>query len=144
MKKGLANLIFISLILAIIPKIAGAQGLNQSDTSAFAQIDFIKTDFNFGDLNQGNKAEHIFEFKNIGQLPLILNNVLTTCGCTVPEWPKDPILPDSIGVIKVIFDSTSKIGRQNKVITIRSNSKKGDFRLRISAMVLPQEKTKNK
>lgn len=144
MKKLLANLIFISLILAIIPNIAIAQGLNEIDTSAFAQIDFEKTDFNFGDLNQGEKAEHIFEFKNVGQLPLILDNVLTTCGCTVPEWPKHPILPDSIGVIKVVFDSTSKIGRQNKVITIRSNSKKGDFRLRISAMVLPQEKTKNK
>ena len=64
-------------------------------------------------------------------------NVLTTCGCTVPEWPKEPVAPQGEGVIKVVFDSTAKIGRQNKVITIRLNSKGGDHRLRISAMVLP-------
>ena len=110
------------------------------DSLVFAQIAFEKTYHNFRDMNQGEKAEHFFEFKNIGKAPLVLNNVLSTCGCTVPEWPREPILPDSISHIKVVFDSTSKIGRQNKVITIRSNSRDGDFRLRISAMVLPPSK----
>ena len=117
-----------------------AQDEIENDTTSFAQIAFEKTDFNFGDLNQGEKAEHIFHFKNTGNTNLVLQNVLSTCGCTVPEWPREPIPADSIGEIKVVFDSSSKIGRQNKVITIRSNSKNGDYRLRISAMVLPAAK----
>ena len=125
-----------------IASLLHAQQEDAADTTDFAQIAFEKTSFNFGDLNQGEKAEHVFEFTNVGNSPLILNNVLSTCGCTVPEWPRDPILTDSLGVIKVLFDSSSKIGRQNKVITIRSNSREGDFRLRISAMILPNEKKK--
>ena len=124
--------------LSLIPNLLHAQQTTNEDSAAFAQIFVEKSDFNFNELNQGEKAEHIFIFKNVGNIPLIINNVLSTCGCTVPEWPKEPILPQEEGMIKVVFDSSSKIGRQNKVITIRSNSKEGDYRLRISAMVLPQ------
>jgi hypothetical protein len=114
-----------------------AQQAKDSDSTSFAQITFEVTDHSFGEVTQGEKVEHIFKFKNTGNFPLILQNVLTTCGCTVPEWPKEPIAPAEEGILRVIFDSTAKIGRQNKVITIRSNSKSGDYRLRISAMVLP-------
>lgn len=142
MQRPLIRIFLLILISTLFPNIALSQEKDedQTDTTAFAQISIEKTEYNFGDLNQGEIAEHIFEFKNIGNSALILNNVLSTCGCTVPEWPKEPVLNDSTGQIKVIFDSTSKIGRQNKVITIRSNSKDGDFRLRISAMVLPPKK----
>ena len=119
-----------------------AQDAVESDTSRYAQMEFDESIHNFGDLNQGEKRTHIFKFKNIGTNPLIIDNVLTTCGCTVPVWPKDPLLTGEQGQLEVIFDSTSKIGRQNKVITIRSNAKSGDYRLRISAMVLPPEMKK--
>lgn len=127
-------------LVLIIANTLFAQEELVDDTTSFAQIAFEKTDFNFGDLNQGEKVAHIFQFKNTGNSPLILQNVLSTCGCTVPEWPREPIPADSIGEIQIVFDSASKIGRQNKVITIRSNSKNGDFRLRISSMVLPPAK----
>lgn len=117
-----------------------AQEEAESDTSSFAQINFEKPSFSFGDLYQGEKVEHIFSFTNIGNAPLVLNNVLATCGCTAPEWEKKPFLPGEKGEVKIVFDSSSKIGRQNKVITIRSNAKSGDYRLRISAMVLPAKK----
>jgi len=117
-----------------------AQIVQELDSASYAQISFIDTSFDFGELRQGEKIEHLFSFKNIGTTPLVLNNVLSTCGCTVPEWSKEPIPYDSTGTIKVIFDSALKIGRQNKVVTIRSNSKEGDFRLRLSGMVLPPEK----
>ena len=117
-----------------------AQEINEPDTSVYAQIEIEEADHDFGDIHQGGKVEHTFNFINSGTAPLIINNVLTTCGCTAPEWPKEPIPPQGKSVVKVIFDSTSKIGRQNKVITIRSNSKSGDARLRISAMVLPAKK----
>lgn len=122
------------------PMVLKAQGKVQSDSSVFAQMEFVESEYNFGDLYQGEKAEHTFTFKNIGKSPLIINNVLTTCGCTVPKWPENPILPGKKGEIIVAFDSSSKIGRQNKVITIRSNAKSGDYHLRISIMVLPQKK----
>jgi len=114
-----------------------AQQVDEQDTAVYAQIYFATTDHNFGNVDQGEKVQQVFKFKNTGNGPLILQNVLTTCGCTVPEWPKEPVPPAGEGEIKVIFDSTSKIGRQNKVVTIRSNSRSGDYRLRISAMVLP-------
>jgi len=123
---------FISISLQL-----NAQELVASDTSDFAQMDFVESEYNFGDIFQGDKSKHTFAFKNVGNSPLIINNVLTTCGCTAPKWPEHPIPPGESGDIVVVFDSTSKIGRQNKVITIRSNAKSGDYRLRISAMVLP-------
>lgn len=138
---------YIRLILVIfsfIPFVLMGQDISETDTASFAQIAVDKSDFNFGDLVQGETAEHIFVFKNTGNNPLILNNVLSTCGCTVPEWPDQPIQPGKEGNIKVVFNSSSKIGRQNKVITVRSNSKEGDYRLRISAMVLPASPKKNK
>ena len=134
MKSAIA--LFFTIVLNFSFYVASAQ---QQDTTSYAQINFEKSDHNFGEVNQGDKVEKIFRFKNVGNVPLILANVLTTCGCTVPEWPKEPVLPQKESEIKVIFDSAAKIGRQNKVITIRSNSKEGDHRLRISAMVLPPE-----
>ena len=109
----------------------------EQDTTSFALIQFEESDHNFGELAQGEKVEQIFKFRNTGNIPLVLANVLSTCGCTIPEWPKTPVEPGKVDSIRVVFDSTAKIGRQNKVITIRSNSREGDYRLRISAMVLP-------
>jgi len=132
MKRAFA--VILSIVLSSGFSVVTAQ---QQDSTSFAQISFEISDHNFGEVNQGEKVEQTFKFKNSGNIPLIFVNVLTTCGCTIPEWPKDPVAPEAEGVIKVVFDSTAKIGRQNKVITIRSNSKGGDHRLRISAMVLP-------
>ncbi len=130
----------IFYLLFMIPNIVRAQEGEQADTTRYAQITFDHTSFDFKDLYQGEKAEHVFKFTNTGNTPLILSNVLTTCGCTAPEWPKDPISPGGEGTIKIVFDSSTKMGRQNKIITVRSNSRSGDFRLRISAMVLPPKK----
>lgn len=135
----LNKITFLTFILFYCSMTSFAQEDDQSDSLDYAQITFEKTDFDFRDMKQGEQAVHVFQFKNVGNSPLILSNVLSTCGCTVPEWPRAPVYPDSLGQIKVVFDSRSRIGRQNKVITIRSNSRGGDFRLRISAMVLPPE-----
>jgi hypothetical protein len=136
----IANLIFVGLISLLPLSSLCAQESTEKDSVQFAQITFEEAEYNFGDINQGKKVEKIFQFTNTGNLPLIIDNVLTTCGCTVPEWPKEPIAPKETGQIKVVFDSTAKIGRQNKVVTIRSNSKDGDARIRVSAMVLPPQK----
>jgi len=85
-------------------------------------ITFEETSHDFGDIYQDDKVEHVFAFENTGTAPLIITHVQTTCGCTAPEWPKEPILPGESAAIKVRFDSTGKFGRQNKVINVISNS----------------------
>lgn len=139
------NYFLIVLLSAFVFSASNLYGqeVSEKDTSAFALLEFVISEHNFGDIQQGEKVEFSFTFKNNGTVPLIISNVLATCGCTAPEWPKNPISPEGQEVIKVVFDSSSKIGRQNKVITVRSNSKTGDARLRISAMVLPAQKKKD-
>ena len=101
------------------------------------KFEFEESKHDFGDIRRGDKVEHIFKFKNTGTKPLVISNIITTCGCTAPSWPKEPIPPNSQGEIKVIFNSTGKIGKQNKVITIFSNSVNQKERITISANVIP-------
>ncbi|RZL37921.1 MAG: DUF1573 domain-containing protein [Pedobacter sp.] len=83
---------------------------------------FERDIFDFEKIKQGESVEHEFKFKNTGKSPLIISNATATCGCTVPEIPKEPILPGKEGVIKVVFNSTGKEGMQDKVVTITSNA----------------------
>ena len=120
-------------------------GIAQEEADPYEGMDGPRVTFSedrvdLGDIRQGDKVTRIFEFRNSGNQPLIIENVLTTCGCTVPEWPKQPIEPGAEGILKVVFDSTGKIGRQNKTITMRSNALGQLHRVRISAMVMPPGK----
>ena len=83
---------------------------------------FEKEIFDFKQIAHGEKVEHEFKFKNTGKSPLIISNATATCGCTVPEIPKEPILPGKEGVIKVVFNSEGKEGMQDKVVTVTSNA----------------------
>lgn len=103
-------------------------------------ITFEESAFDFGDIHQDDKVEHIFAFENTGNAPLIITNVQTTCGCTAPVWPKEPVMPGESAEIKVRFDSTGKFGRQNKVISIISNSVAPVNQVKITTNVLPKEK----
>lgn len=84
-------------------------------------ISFEHGMYNFGKIVEGEKVNYAFKFKNTGKTPLIVTNATATCGCTIPEIPKEPIKPDGTGVIKVVFNSTGKMGMQDKVITVTSN-----------------------
>lgn len=128
---------YLFILFLIYTSTLIAQDKVESDSTSFAQMESEEVSFEFGELYQGEKAEYTFQYKNVGNAPLILQNVLTTCGCTASEWSTDPLPPGEEAQLKVAFDSSTKIGRQNKVITIRSNAKSGDYRLRISGMVLP-------
>ncbi len=108
-----------------------------------AIIAFEEDRFDFGDIHQGDKVEHIFKFENTGNEPLIITNVQTTCGCTAPEWPRDPVVPGQTAQIKVVFNSTGKIGRQTKVITIVSNAASPSNKVTIVTNVLPKKEGTN-
>ncbi|MBX2917337.1 MAG: DUF1573 domain-containing protein [Cyclobacteriaceae bacterium] len=104
-------------------------------------ISWEKLSYEFGDIIQGEKIEHTFKFKNTGTAALVITNVEVTCGCTVPKgWPRDPIMPGEKGEITVAFNSSGKIGRQNKVITITSNSVGTTNHVMIVANVLEKKR----
>lgn len=81
-----------------------------------------KNTYDFGDIFQGDVVEHTFKFTNTGNQPLMITNIQPTCGCTTPEWPRDPIMPGGKGEIKVGFNSAGKINKQIKTLPIISNS----------------------
>jgi hypothetical protein len=88
-----------------------------------AVISWEKATHDFGDIFQGDKVEHTFKFTNSGSKELVITNVEVTCGCTTPKgWPRDPIAPGASGELTISFNSAGKIGKQNKVITLTSNS----------------------
>ncbi len=101
---------------------AGSSTASLAPAAADAAIlTFEKPGYDFGKIKSGEKVQYEFKFKNTGKSPLIITNATATCGCTVPETPKDPIKPGAEGVIKVVFDSSGKSGLQDKVITVTSN-----------------------
>ncbi|WP_425482547.1 DUF1573 domain-containing protein, partial [Fulvivirga aurantia] len=89
-----------------------AQEQEATEVKSGPVMSFEEEKHDFGDIHQGDKVEHVFQFENTGNEPLIITNVQTTCGCTAPEWPKDPVAPGQTGKIKVVFNSAGKIGRQ--------------------------------
>lgn len=103
------------------------------------KITFQEAEYNFGDIHQGDKAEHVFAFENSGTEPLILSNVNTTCGCTATNWPRDPIAPGGTGEIKVVFNSAGKMGTQTKVVTVFSNAVNAQEKVRMVGNVLPKK-----
>lgn len=94
----------------------------QVDSSLLAQIHFDEDRFNFGSIDEGGVIKHTFTFSNSGNIPLIISDVRSTCGCTVAEWPKEPIAPGGTGEIPVQFDTKNKTGKQSKPITITANT----------------------
>ena len=85
-------------------------------------IEMLETSFDFGEIQQGKSVTHEFILKNSGDAELIITSVKGSCGCTVPEWPKSPISVGEEAVIKVTFNSVGKSGKQNKTVTLVSNS----------------------
>ncbi len=129
----------------VILMAAFISGYGQEETAeSGARIAFIEASFDFGDIKQGDKVEHTFEFENAGDQPLILSNVLTTCGCTASDWPREPIIPGELASIKVTFNSAGKIGVQNKIITIVSNAINQRERIKITTNVLPKTEQEGK
>jgi hypothetical protein len=87
--------------------------------------------YDFGNLTDQKDAEHVFQFKNTGKTPLIITNASASCGCTVPEFPKEPIMPGKTGAIKVTFHTAGKSGPFNKTVFINSNASAAQERYEI-------------
>ncbi len=107
-----------------------------------AEITFENETHDYGTIKQGANGTYEFKFKNTGKEPLIISNAQGSCGCTVPAWPKEPILPGQGNVIKVTYD-TKRVGPFTKAVTLTSNAKTPSKIINIKGVVLeePQEET---
>jgi hypothetical protein len=85
---------------------------------------FEVMEYNFGTIKQGESVTREFRFRNTGKEPLLIKDAQGSCGCTVPEYPKEPIKPNGEGVIKVTFNSAGKMGSQDKTVTITYDTDK--------------------
>lgn len=99
-------------------------------------IEFKTLEHNFNKLEHKGDASYIFEFKNTGKVPLILTSVNASCGCTTPEWPKEPIAPGKVGKIKVTYNSQI-VGVFTKLVYVYSNATSNMVTLTIKGEILP-------
>lgn len=91
--------------------------------------------YNFGTIKEGDVVERKFRFRNEGEFPLIINNVTASCGCTIPEWPREPIAPQQESSILVRFNSKGKPGPQVKTVTVYANTEPAISELRLQGIV---------
>lgn len=110
------------------------QSTGQPDNPNAPVVEFEKLVHDYGEMEQHGNGKCEFKFTNTGKEPLILSNVRSSCGCTVPEWPRQPILPGQSDVIKVKYD-TKRIGTINKSVHVYSNAKKSPISLKIKGKI---------
>jgi hypothetical protein len=132
------KLIFLVLIF-MLPALSFGQKEPVQKPLSEASIQFAEKQHDFGDIKEGETVSWKFKFSNTGTEPLVLLNVQTTCGCTASEWPKTPIPPGDSAAITVRFNSANKTGRQNKIITVYTNGKRPEEKLKIIGNILPEE-----
>lgn len=122
-------LLFVAIVFTSLATFAQESPLTANDS-----IIFNKLEHNYGTIEQGSNGEVQFKFTNKGQEPIVLSNVRASCGCTTPQWPRNPIMPGKEGVIKVIYN-TNIVGAFNKSITVMSNATNSNVVLRIKGNV---------
>lgn len=110
------------------------------DLNKFPEMKFETREIDFGTHDEGEVLDTVFKFTNTGEIPLIITNVKTSCGCTTPYWPKKPIQPGESEQIKVRFNTAHKPGKQTKTITIHANTKNLTEVVKIKAYVNPKSK----
>lgn len=94
-----------------------------------AVIEFENKQYDFGTILEGSPVSHEFVFTNTGTIPLVLSNVQPSCGCTTPEWPREPIMPGKKGKIKAIYNPGAYKGAFTKGISVLSNATENNVQL---------------
>jgi len=118
----------------------GFFGLALSAQEKTAKIEFKTLEIDYGTIEKGADGVRTFEFTNTGDAPLIISNVKSSCGCTVPEWPKTAIMPGDNGQIKVKYD-TNRVNPIRKTITVTSNAETPTIALKIKGEVIDPSKS---
>ncbi|MBL6657018.1 MAG: DUF1573 domain-containing protein [Flavobacteriales bacterium] len=109
---------------------------SSSEKQSGPNFSFNKELHDFGQLIDGEKVSYSFTFTNSGDAPLIISSAKGSCGCTVPDWPRDPIAPGESGSIDVTFNSSGRSGKQNKAVTLTANTNPSRKVLNITSEVI--------
>lgn len=104
-------------------------------TGPKTSVQFPVIAHDFGKVKQNSENKHVFKFTNTGKEPLLISDAKGSCGCTVPEYPKEPIAPGATGEIKVVYKPGSQQGNQAKTVTVTANTDPPQTLLNISADV---------
>jgi hypothetical protein len=118
-----------------------AAGMDSAKAKKMPTMDFKDTLHNFTTIKEGEMVTYDFDFMNSGKSPLIISSATGSCGCTIAEYPHDPVLPGKGGTIKVIFNSTAKFGHQEKSVTLSTNTIRGLYLLYIQGDVIGTKET---
>lgn len=108
-----------------------------NNTQVITNLALSEPEFDFGKIKKGDKVEHVYEVTNTGKNPLIISSVVPTCGCTVPEFTKDPIMPGQKGKVTLKFDSTNFQGIVHKTAQLYANVSQVPIELKFTADIQP-------
>jgi Protein of unknown function (DUF1573) len=122
------KLLFTALSIVLFAVGASAQGV----------LKFDKEVHDFGKQNEGPIVTTKFVVTNTGKVPVVITNAQPSCGCTTPEWSKEPIMPGAKSEIKVGFNTSGRPGAFDKTITVVSNAENGTMILKIKGTVVPK------
>ena len=122
MKKSILQLSFLIATFLTINSFVAQQAIALTQG---AEISFDKSTHDYGQIEKSANGECVFVFTNTGNQPLKISNAKGSCGCTVPQWPREEIAPGSTGEIRVRYD-TKRVGVINKSVTIQSNAMNSD------------------
>lgn len=148
MRKATVLLGVLAMTAFVSCKDKASEKIDEGNVAAAAQRDeaakslpvmtFEEKEFDFGTIEQNTPQEHTFVFTNTGEAPLIITNASSSCGCTIPDYPKDtPIQPGEKGELVVKFNG-SGMNQVIKTVTLNTNTAKGQEMLRIKAFVQPK------
>jgi hypothetical protein len=135
-----------NLVVVLIAACVGFGSVSCSNSAKSEESEEIKnkipviaftdsTLYNFGEVKEGEIVERKFTFTNKGEFPLIINNITSSCGCTTPEWPREPIDPNEESSILVRFNTKGKMGPQMKTITVYANTTPATTELNMQGVV---------
>jgi hypothetical protein len=136
MKKNALGAIAIALFFSVVSCKDKKADFVSTGTPGFAVMKFSESAHDFGEINAYDKVEHTFEFTNEGDTNLIIESAKGSCGCTVPDYPKEPVEPGESGKITVKFDPSGKNGKQHKVVTIVANTENKIEKLDVRATIV--------
>ncbi len=116
-------------------------GVSAAQAQKVAKMEFKSETIDYGEIKKGSDGLRVFEVKNIGDAPLIIEDVKSSCGCTVPKKPENPIMPGETGEIQVKYD-TKRVGPIRKTVTVYSNSDQPVKALKIKGAVIDTDSEK--
>lgn len=109
---------------------------NLVSSASAPEITFESIEHDFGKVHAGEKLGWYFKYKNTGSEPLVISSASASCGCTVADYPKEPLAPGKEGMIKIVFDTSGRAGRQTKTVVLETNAVKSKVSLLIRAEII--------